>query len=629
MKKIFTITFFIALLFANNVFSATYNSAQAGNWNTDATWTEAGHPNANDDIAIITHAINYDAGESVITWGNITINSGGTLDFPVAASSNLVFNTTGILTINSGGKLSCGSVGSPLGATYKLKIHWPQGAAARNAIILNDGGEIAIFGNPAYYGSEKYADLDSDWSTGQIVYVTGDLSSDWIAGQKFWIHRNYKYVDYLTDADIFTIASVGAYDSGNDRTPITISEAAPAVTYAAVYEGFQSQLIMLSRNVELADPGSSWDAGGFASYDEDIGFDNNQGTTNNLIDIRDTIFRGWNYGANGGYNFSGKNLVFLNNNFVMSGTNVLNITSEIISNEYGIFNSYNIQNTGHVCSTEFAHRGSKSMKQVGDIIGNKYSFYQNDNSCGVGNIVSNYQLTDSPSLDITGNIIGNTYGIYYNYGKIKIKGSLKDNTTGVYRSYDVVILDGDINNNTTDFDILSTVIKNNVILENCTLGGTDRQPIRIYQNCGSWLPAVSGDAHFQTPPSGNSWILEAIPNSYCKNIYCNQMELSPLEEMALDTDSGSQTLTFSIYPVGWTASLDQDDVVFEVSYLDSVSGITRTTIVNSTTTYANDGWRDLEVTFNPSQDGIVYFQIYLRKYESGCYVLIDPVPNVN
>ena len=31
----------------------TFNSAQNGNWNTDATWAEAGHPTANDDVVII------------------------------------------------------------------------------------------------------------------------------------------------------------------------------------------------------------------------------------------------------------------------------------------------------------------------------------------------------------------------------------------------------------------------------------------------------------------------------------------------------------------------------------------------------------------------------------------------
>ncbi|MEE4258951.1 MAG: hypothetical protein V2I62_04270, partial [Bacteroidales bacterium] len=165
-------------------------------------------------------------------------------------------------------------------------------------------------------------------------------------------------------------------------------------------------------------------------------------------------------------------------------------------------------------------------------------------------------------------------------------------------------------------------------LENCLLESTDKRSLRIYLNCGNWLPAVSGDSHFQTPPSGNDWILVGIPNSYCKNNYACQMELSPLNPIAMDLESGSQTLTFKIYPVGWTTALDQDDVVLEVRYLDTASGITRTTIVNSTATYTNGAWRDLSVTFNPSQAGIAYIQVYLRKYESGCYMLIDPEPSV-
>jgi len=606
---------------------ATYNSAQAGDFSADATWTEAGHPNANDDVANIAHAVDYNIGESAITWGNITLNSGGTLEFPTTASSDLIFNTTGILTINSGGKLACGSVGTPLGTAYTLNIHWPQGAATRNTLVLNDGGEIAVFGNPDFYGSEKYADLDSDWTTGQTLYITGDFSSKWQADQKFWIHRNYQYSDYLTDADIFTIASVGAYDSGNDRTPITISEAAPEVTFSAIDEGHQSKLIMMSRNVELADPGSSWDVGGFNSYTERIKFDNNQGSSNNLIDIRDAVFRGWDKAIDGGNNFSGTNLIFANNNNgITDGTNY-QITGDFVSNYYGIAYGTNYQITGDFVSNNRGIYYGINYQITGDFVSNNYGILHGTNHQITGDFVSNnYGINYGTNHQITGDFVSNNYGI--NSGtNHQITGDFVSNNYGINSGTNYQIT-GDFVSNTTDIYVLSNSNKRSTILEDSTLEGANRQPIRIYQNAGNWLPAVSGDAHFQTPPSGNSWALEAIPNSYCENSYGNQLELSPLNEMALDAETGSQTLTFKIYPVGWTTALNQDDVVLEARYLDSASGITRTTVYNTTTTYANGAWRDLSVTYNPLQDGILYFQVYFRKYESGCYMLIDPIPSI-
>lgn len=135
----------------------TFNSAQNGNWNTDATWTEAGHPTANDDVMVIAHDVTYDVGVSAVTWGNCTINSGGILIFPIAANSKMLFSATGLLTINNGGELRAGTSGSPIGSSYLCQIHWTQGAALKFALTLNDGGKIDVYGDPAYYGSAKTA----------------------------------------------------------------------------------------------------------------------------------------------------------------------------------------------------------------------------------------------------------------------------------------------------------------------------------------------------------------------------------------------------------------------------------------------------------------------------------------
>ena len=353
---------------------ATYNSAQAGNWNTDATWTEAGHPDTNDDVIVITHMVDYNVGltGSGIDWGNVTINSGGTLDFPINGDSTLKFNVTGVLTVGNGGKLSCGSLSTPIDKAYKLNIYWPNGAAVRDVLELTDGGEIALYGDPDFYGSEKYANLDSNWTSGQTFYITGNYSSKWQAGQKFLIHKNGVYTSYLEKTHIFTIATVGSYDTGNDRTPITITEAAPDETFAAIRNKHQSKLIMLSRNIELADYESNWDINGYVSYSEKIKFDNNQAIGTDLIRINNAIMRGWYYGCDGGYNYNGKDMVVINNLMAFRIGKTFTLEADFVSNEYGIYAGDNYHIIGDFVSNEVSILQGKYFHITGDFVNNLY-----------------------------------------------------------------------------------------------------------------------------------------------------------------------------------------------------------------------------------------------------------------
>ena len=583
---------------------ATYNSAQNGNWNTDATWNEAGHPDGNDDVTIITHEVTYDVGVSAITWGNCTLNSGGVLIFPIGSSSKILFNATGILRVNSGGELRAGTSGAPVAAANTCLFHWPQGASARYNFILTNGGIINIYGDPTYYGSTKYADLDSDWTAGQTLYVTGDFSSTWVAGQTFYINKNAGYSSYLTDGDTFTIDTVGAYDVGNDKTPITIVEAAPEVTFAATNKGHTSKLIMSSRNVVLADPGADLIVGSVGSYTERLWFDNNQATANYNINIQDALYYGWYRCSDGGYNFQGENLVFINNvsGFYEGWNHSLNI--DIISGSYGCYQGFNYLITGNLANINYAVRSGVSYKIVGDLVSNNIALNTCQNMEVVGNLVSN-NVGDSGGLSDS------------------LRGNCTANTTGINQSTKYLLKGADADN-TTDVNVTNSLLKKSVVFEDCTLAAADRFNFRVYQNCGNWLPLDSGDGDWQAPPSGEAWILQATPNTNCRDSWGMQMELSPLNDMADYVTSGSKTLTVSIYPSGWASPLDQDDIVLEVKYLDSAAGVTRTTVTNTSNTYANGGWRDLQATFNPSQDGVVYFNVYLRLYESACYVLIDP-----
>ena len=286
------------------------------------------------------------------------------------------------------------------------------------------------------------------------------------------------------------------------------------------------------------------------------------------------------------------------------------------------------------------------------------------NVVGVMDAISNQScLYQCNSFYLTGDMSGSTYHINGGYNgtvngelscalsclvscySIKVVGVVFSNTRGGSAGSNYVY-EADFIGNLNNTDYSTARVQGNIVggvfqqsdrsksgycvLEDSTISGGNRFPLRVYTNAGNVLPLDSGDTDWQVPESGNSWIMQEIPNSYCTyNTFVNQVAYSPINPMAIVTQAQQTTLTFKIWPVGWTTSLDQDDVVLEVQYLNTASGITRTTAYNTSQTYANGAWRSCSVTFTPSQAGIVYFQLYFRSYQSGCYVLIDPIWSVS
>jgi hypothetical protein len=247
---------------------ATYTSTQNGAWNTDATWGGSGHPSANGDIVNIRHQVTWDRGVDTVTFNNILIPDTGTyagmLVFPVDSSWKLLFDATGTLTINATGEIRTGTTSTAdyMGSAYLGQIHWDYPAAARNSLVLTNGGKINLWGADIYGTANRYADLDSDWTTGNTLYLTGDYTSKWSADQYFYIYDNatsYATNGYQVQGDIYKISSVGTYDSGNDRTPIVVTLANPVRSCTALNAttGWQSKLILVTRNLELGDPNNA------------------------------------------------------------------------------------------------------------------------------------------------------------------------------------------------------------------------------------------------------------------------------------------------------------------------------------------------------------------------------------
>lgn len=619
---------------------ATYTSTQAGDWNNVATWGGGGWPNANGDVVNIGHIVNYNIGDSVITFNNITVNNGGRLEFPLSSNSTLNFDTTGVLTLNSGGGLG-GVGGGIIDDLVHCYIKWPQGVADRNIFVINDGAIFDLKGDPVFYGSTKYATLESAWDANAslTLYVQGDLSSSWSANQYFWIHKNVLYSNFQTDGEIFQIQSVGAYDVGNDRTPITVTNKGNGATFAD-----SAPLIMLSRNVDLCDPGASWSVYGFNAYTERISLENNQGVGNNNIDISDIMFRGWRSSLNNGYNYVSSNCIYVNNGIVVTGGTDNQIGGDIVSNYYvqdgGIRNTL----TGKIVSNTLVMNSGQSNVINGDIISNQYGIRDGDSHRVVGDIISNYRgftMTGGRGRGdhiIEGDLVFNDVAV--GGPRVEVVGNFTSNNRAFKTTVGSVVR-GDFTNNAIDFDddnsklliagnfstglnivIADQDVKRSVVLEECDISGV-RRSLRVYENSGDFLPLVSGDGNWQTPPSGASEIIQATPNSYCNTTWVNRMELSPIRLLRQYVYTGARVINVNIYPVGWSTDLDQDDIYIEALYYGG-AGVTRTKAVTGAATFANDGWRNLSVTFTTGQAAIVYFNLILTRYEAGCYVLIDP-----
>jgi len=124
------------------------------------------------------------------------------------------------------------------------------------------------------------------------------------------------------------------------------------------------------------------------------------------------------------------------------------------------------------------------------------------------------------------------------------------------------------------------------------------------------------------PPSGATTFIKMVPQSVC----CENEPLVHEEERY--QSSGSKTYTWKFYPVNM--SLGATDLEVEAWYLDESSGTHRAYATANPSTYGDGGWHNLSITVNPSQAGVVYFKIKLKKYNtSGCYVALDPKVSVS
>jgi hypothetical protein len=164
------------------------------------------------------------------------------------------------------------------------------------------------------------------------------------------------------------------------------------------------------------------------------------------------------------------------------------------------------------------------------------------------------------------------------------------------------------------------------LYENCMFDGNIRRDFMLYHNTGDILTLLDGETGYQAAPSGNPYVLQVTPNQYClRTVGPPVLSLGVIGKIVAIVPAAVVTLTYSIYPVGWTVPLTHDDIRLEVQYLNTVGTASLAIAVNTSQTYGNDAWRSVSVTFTPAQAGLCYFDLIIGKYEAGKTLLIDPV----
>lgn len=212
---------------------AAFTSAQDGNWNDGATWGNASPgskgtdwPGNAGDTVNIGHTVTYNVSETNALGASDIY---GTLNFKKDSDTKLVF-AHNKLTVKSGGSLLLGTVANPIDTTHTAELYWAMTDDSLVAsLIVDNGGTLSMVGVDQM-GDTLFSYLTANWTAGQTFTVQGDVTAKWVAGQTVAVHKFQSTFQASIQVSEFTIASMSV--NGSD-TDITISEAAPGVTFRA------------------------------------------------------------------------------------------------------------------------------------------------------------------------------------------------------------------------------------------------------------------------------------------------------------------------------------------------------------------------------------------------------------
>lgn len=611
----------------------------------------AGYPSAAGDTFTIpsnvTVTVNSQESNDL---GAATIN--GILSFATNANSRLYFGNV-IMTVGATGTLKMGTTGAAIPSSYTAELYFNTTNDDTNGIVVNAGGQLLVEGDPAYYGSDFDTTLSANWTSGQSFTTTDDMSAKWAVGQKILVHKNALYSSYTTDVVMYTIASISG-------TTITISEAAPGVTFAS--GGF---VLNVSRNVVIGKKSATWDASTQNSNTIKIGF-----STSGACTIKYARIIGCNYGIrNPGFQTTLLGCVLSNQTRIMYSSSVSHTIADCIV--HGITSAFDTVSGGgtvsgsYFCAISngilinttknlsfsacnfFSNVGCFTAGSFGITITDSNLFGNNNATTGCNALFHNcnihknsYALYGSPlgkTYLNSCNIYNNTYG--HNFSTSTESGQFIK-ISGGRIGYDAS--DNSSPNTTRDFSLPYTgrIILDGVKLPaaGLTIYGRNAVASSNYyfdsKLCSADHDRIAGAQYIYdryadiirntatVRTGGASESLEVVPQSNCSTLNPNKL----VEWFEDAVPASAQTR--SIYALGSGFSANYPTAVqfyLEAEYFDGSAStdFSRGSVASSQVLSDNTTWTELSISFTPTKAGQVRYRLWYKTYAASTKVYVD------
>ena len=644
MKRIFILALLCILTFSVAE-SATFTSVTGGNWNDGATWgnTSPGNkgtdwPGTAGDVVNIgttanqTHVVIYNVSETnalgAITIGAATGSGASVLSFARDGNTKLTVGAVNI-TVAVTGELRIGTTGAVIPAAYVAELVFATSADNTTGLVVNAGGKVNMYGDPAYFGSSQRAVLVTQAeipaaTNAYTITVSGDYTTKWAIGQEIIIHSGTTFAAVNHDFARLAITGVAA-NGANTDIATTVTERTKSSTLTCLVG---ADVLNMSRNV-----------------------------------------RAYKLSYSGALSTQGTNRVKMTNSNALTAIGTGNIVfSDVELACWGTpITGNNVRFNGVIRNGNYGARLCVNSSIDGIVMGGYRGVDSSQNTSVGATFISGYTgeraICFSDNMTFTGSIFGWTHGSYNNNystigGYIYSNGSGgavvggKENkiTASMGYSPEAVAMA-----NSTDFSLQvqdtyggygrnyvsnakvpEAPVWNATYLNNFTTQGRycfdnykQTAGSQHVQDAYGTVTKVAADGASDRPSrrtGGSEYVIEALPVS-------NTATNTPLELLNSRKVSiwakASVSKTYRFYVQSAFTTLASSGIKLYADYLDQATGGRRATTSSTQDITTRDNTSDwdqyLEVTVSPSQDGVVNFWLSLMTYQNGTTkVWIDP-----